>query len=200
MSLYPESMEKLIIELSNLPTIGRKSAKRLALKIVEMDDAQVSKLAESLMAVKEKIHPCAVCGNLTEEETCSICRDQSRDRATITVVEDSGNIISLEKTHQYNGLYHVLGGVISPRDNINPEDLRIDSLLERAEEEPIREIILAISPTVDGDLTMNFIGELLKGRDVKVTKLASGVPIGADLEFFDEMSILNALQNRREID
>lgn len=200
MSLYPESMEKLIIELSNLPTIGRKSAKRLALKIVEMDEAQVSKLAESLMAVKEKIHPCAVCGNLTEEETCSICRDQSRDRATITVVEDSGNIISLEKTHQYNGLYHVLGGVISPRDNINPEDLRIDSLLDRAEEEHIREIILAISPTVDGDLTMNFIGELLKGREVKVTKLASGVPIGADLEYFDEMSILNALQNRREID
>lgn len=200
MSLYPESMEKLIIELSNLPTIGRKSAKRLALKIVEMDESQVSKLAESLMAVKEKIHPCTVCGNLTEEKTCSICRDLSRDRSTITVVEDSGNIISLEKTHQYNGLYHVLGGVISPRDNINPEDLRIDSLLERAEEEPIREIILAISPTVDGDLTMNFIGELLKGRDVKVTKLASGVPIGADLEFFDEMSILNALQNRREID
>lgn len=200
MSLYPESMEKLIIELSNLPTIGRKSAKRLALKIVEMDESQVSKLAESLMAVKEKIHPCTVCGNLTEEKTCSICRDLSRDRSTITVVEDSGNIISLEKTHQYNGLYHVLGGVISPRDNINPEDLRIDSLLDRVEEEPIREIILAISPTVDGDLTMNFMGELLRGKDIKVTKLASGVPIGADLEFFDEMSILNALQNRREID
>lgn len=199
MSLYPESMEKLIIELSNLPTIGRKSARRLALRIVEMDEKQVARLAESLMAVKEKIHPCSICGNLAEEDTCSICRDQSRDRETVTVVEDSGNIISLEKTHQYNGLYHVLGGVISPRDNINPEELRIDSLLERVENEPIHEIILAISPTVDGDLTMNFIGELLKGKDVRLTKLASGVPIGADLEYFDEMSILNALQNRTEI-
>lgn len=199
MSLYPESLDRLIIELSNLPTIGRKSARRLALKIVEMDKEQVRKLSESLMEVKEKIKPCEICGNLTEEDTCDICRDPMRDRETITIVEDSANIISLEKTHQYNGLYHVLGGVISPRDNINPEDLRIEGLLLRVEKEKIKEIILAISPTVDGDLTMNFIGELLKDKEVLVTKLASGVPIGADLEYFDEMSLLNALQNRTEI-
>lgn len=199
MSLYPDSLDQLIVELSNLPTIGRKSARRLALRIVEMDNDQVVRLANSLLQVKEKIQPCEICGNLAEGEICNICADQNRDKSTVTVVEDSGNIISIEKTHQYNGRYHVLGGVISPRNNMNPEDLRIEGLLKRVKEEPIKEVILAISPTVDGDLTMNFIGELLKGEDVLITKLASGLPLGADLEYFDELSILNALENRREI-
>ncbi|QQK08312.1 recombination mediator RecR [Miniphocaeibacter halophilus] len=199
MALYPRPIENLIVELASLPTIGRKSAKRLAFKIIEMDDEKVNRLVNALINVKKEIHHCKICGNLTDKEICDICSDESRDKSTIVVVEDSSNIISLEKAREYKGQYHVLNGLISPRENISPEDLNIESLIERVKDGGIDEVILSLSPTVDGDLTINFLSEIIKPLGVKVTKIANGVPLGVSLEYFDEMSIYKALEDRREI-
>ncbi|NMB09517.1 MAG: recombination protein RecR [Tissierellia bacterium] len=199
MAQFPKAMEDLIRELSNLPTIGRKSARRLAFKIIDMDNSQVEKLADALISVKKNIKHCEQCGNLSDEEFCVICSDEGRDKSIITVVEDSSNIPAIEKSREYRGLYHVLGGVISPRDNITPEDLNIEKLVERAKKPETKEIILALSPTVDGDMTANILANILKGADVKVTQISKGIPVGASLEFYDEMSIYNAMRNRREM-
>lgn len=199
MALYPKSIENLIIELSSLPTIGRKSARRLAFKIVEMDDEKVKRLSEALLNVKEQIRHCKICGNLTDNEICDICSDETRDKTTIVVVEDTTNIISLEKTREYKGQYHVLNGLASPRDNISPEDLNIETLIERVKTGEVEEVILSLSPTVDGEMTSNLLSEILKPLDVKISKIAHGVPIGVSLEYFDEMSIYKALEDRREI-
>lgn len=199
MALYPKPIENLIVELASLPTIGRKSAKRLAFKIIEMDDEKVNRLVDALIKVKKEIHHCKICGNLTDKEICHICSDESRDKSVIVVVEDSSSIISLEKAREYKGQYHVLNGLISPRENISPEDLNIESLIKRVKDGGIDEVILSLSPTVDGDLTINFLSEIIKPLGVKVTKIANGVPIGVSLEYFDEMSIYKALEDRREI-
>lgn len=199
MALYPKPLERLIIELSSLPTIGRKSAKRLAFKIIEMDEQKVRNLADALIDVKENIHHCKICGNLTDSNICDICADNSRDKSTIIVVEDSSNIVSLEKAREYQGQYHVINGLISPRNNITPEDLNIESLINRVKNSEIKEVILSLSSTVDGDMTTNFISEILKPLGVKVTKIATGVPLGVSLEYFDEMSIYKAIEDRREI-
>ncbi|HHX69763.1 MAG: recombination mediator RecR [Miniphocaeibacter sp.] len=199
MALYPKPIENLIVELASLPTIGRKSAKRLAFKIIEMDDEKVNRLVDALINVKKEIHHCKICGNLTDKEICHICSDESRDKSVIVVVEDSSSIISLEKAREYKGQYHVLNGLISPRENISPEDLNIESLIKRVKDGGIDEVILSLSPTVDGDLTINFLSEIIKPLGVKVTKIANGVPIGVSLEYFDEMSIYKALEDRREI-
>lgn len=199
MALYPKPIENLIVELASLPTIGRKSAKRLAFKIIEMDDEKVNRLVNALINVKKEIHHCKICGNLTDKEICDICSDESRDKSVIVVVEDSSNIISLEKAREYKGQYHVLNGLISPRENISPEDLNIESLIKRVKDGGIDEVILSLSPTVDGDLTINFLSEIIKPLGVKVTKIANGVPLGVSLEYFDEMSIYKALEDRREI-
>lgn len=199
MAQFPKAMEDLIRELSNLPTIGRKSARRLAFKIIDMDYSQVEKLADALIAVKKNIKHCSECGNLSDEDLCVICDDRDRDKSIITVVEDSSNIPAIEKSREYRGLYHVLGGVVSPRDNITPEDLNVEKLVERAKRDETKEIILALSPTVDGDMTANILANILKGADIKVTQISKGIPVGANLEFYDEMSIYNAMRNRREI-
>ena len=199
MALYPKPLERLIIELSSLPTIGRKSAKRLAFKIIEMDEQKVRNLADALIDVKENIHHCKICGNLTDSNICDICADNSRDKSTIIVVEDSSNIVSLEKAREYQGQYHVINGLISPRNNITPDDLNIESLINRVKNSDIEEVILSLSSTVDGDMTTNFISEILKPLGVKVTKIATGVPLGVSLEYFDEMSIYKAIEDRREI-
>ncbi|MDL2311050.1 recombination mediator RecR [Peptostreptococcaceae bacterium OttesenSCG-928-C18] len=199
MGLYPKPLENLIVELSSLPTIGRKSARRLAFKIVDMDKAKVQSLVDALLSVKEKIHGCSNCGNLTDLEICEICSDEGRDKSTVVVVEDSTNVVSLEKTREYKGQYHVLNGLISPMDNIGPEDLNIEGLIKRVKSGGIKEVILSLSPTVDGDMTTNFLAEILKSLDVKVSKIANGVPLGVSLEYFDEMSIYKALEDRREI-
>lgn len=199
MALYPKDMEELILKLSSLPTIGRKSARRLAFKIVEMDQDEVFDLAKTLVNVKENIKPCRVCGNITDGEICDICRDDSRDKTTIIVVEDSSNIISLEKAREYRGLYHVIGGLLSPRNEIGPENLNIDSLIERVKTGEIKEVILSLSSTTDGEFTSGLISEILKPYGVKVTKIAQGIPIGVSLDYFDEMSIYRAIEDRREI-
>lgn len=199
MALYPRDMEELILKLSSLPTIGRKSAKRLAFKIVEMDEAEVLDLAKTLVNVKENIKPCKVCGNITDGDLCDICSDDSRDKTTIIVVEDSSNIISLEKAREYRGLYHVIGGLLSPRNEIGPENLNIDSLVERVKTGELKEVILSLSSTTDGEFTSGLISEILKPYGVKVTKIAQGIPIGVSLDYFDEMSIFRAIEDRREI-
>lgn len=199
MALYPKDMEELILKLSSLPTIGRKSARRLAFKIVEMEQDEVFDLAKTLVNVKENIKPCRVCGNITDGEICDICSDDSRDKTTIIVVEDSSNIISLEKAREYRGLYHVIGGLLSPRNEIGPENLNIDSLIERVKTGEIKEVILSLSSTTDGEFTSGLISEILKPYGVKVTKIAQGIPIGVSLDYFDEMSIYRAIEDRREI-
>lgn len=199
MALYPKDMEELILKLSSLPTIGRKSARRLAFKIVEMDQDEVFDLAKTLVNVKENIKPCRVCGNITDGEICDICSNDNRDRTTIIVVEDSSNIISLEKAREYRGLYHVIGGLLSPRNEIGPENLNIDSLIERVKTGEIKEVILSLSSTTDGEFTSGLISEILKPYGVKVTKIAQGIPIGVSLDYFDEMSIYRAIEDRREI-
>lgn len=199
MSLYPESLNKLIEEFQKLPTIGRKSAERLAMAIVDKDFDSVKSFSDSLIDVKNKIQHCKICGNLTEDDVCDICKDISRDDTTICLVEDVRNLIAIEKSHVYHGKYHVLGGLISPSDNIGVENLSVDKLLDRIEKENIKEIILAISSTIEGETTSLFLAGLLEDKDVKVSKIASGIPVGSNIEYYDQLTLERALEDRREI-
>lgn len=199
MSLYPESLVNLIEQFQKLPTIGKKSAERLAMNIVDRDKDSIEKFSKALLDVKEKVHPCKICGNLTEDDICSICKDISRDEHTLCVIEDVRNLIAIEKSSVFHGRYHILGGLISPSDNVKAEDLSIDKLLERIDNEGIREIILAISSTIEGETTSLFLAHLLENKDVKVSKIASGIPVGSNLEYFDQLTLERALEDRREI-
>ncbi|MDD7464420.1 MAG: recombination mediator RecR [Anaerococcus sp.] len=199
MSLYPESLNKLIEEFQKLPTIGRKSAERLAMAIVDNDLDSVKEFSQSLIEVKEKIKHCKICGNLTEDDVCGICKDISRDESTICLVEDVRNLIAIEKSHVYHGKYHVLGGLISPSDNIGVENLSVDKLLDRIDKENIKEIILAISSTIEGETTSLFLAGLLEDKDVKVSRIASGIPVGSNIEYYDQLTLERALEDRREI-
>ncbi len=197
MSLYPQPIEDLIEQLQRLPTIGRKSAQRLALRIVNMDPKQVEGLRKALLDVTTKIRRCSHCGNLSEKELCSICADEERDRSTICVVEDTTNLIAIEKGGTYRGLYHVLHGLVSPLSDMGPEDINLESLIARVDAGGVREVILAISPTVDGEMTTLFLANLLKDRDLSVTRIASGIPVGGSLEYYDELTLSRALDERR---
>lgn len=204
MQEIPESLEVLVEEFRKLPSIGKKTAQRLALYIVEREGKQVQNFAKALMDVKEKIHQCKICGNITEEEICSICANPKRDHGIICVVEDISNLIAMERGGSYHGVYHVLNGLISPMQDFGPEQMGIDQLLARLEpdrekEEPIREVILAISATVEGETTMLFLAELLKKYDVEVSRIASGIPVGGSLEYYDELTLSKALEDRRSM-
>lgn len=199
MAILPESLNNLIEQFQKLPTIGRKSAERLAMSIVDEDIENVEAFSKSLMEVKERIHHCNICGNLTEEETCKICRDFTRDEEYLCIVEDVRNLIAIEKSGAYRGKYHVLGGLISPSDDISPDKLNIDKLIERLDKEDIKEIILAISSTIEGETTILFISNLLKGRDIKISKIAQGIPVGSQLEYFDQLTLERALEDRRDV-
>lgn len=199
MAILPESLNNLIEQFQKLPTIGRKSAERLAMSIVDEDIKTVKDFSDSLMEVKNRIHHCNICGNLTEEETCSICKDFTRDEEYLCIVEDVRNLIAIEKSGAYRGKYHVLGGLISPSDDIGPDKLNIDKLLDRLDNEDIREIILAISSTIEGETTTLFITNLLKDRDIKISKIAQGIPVGSQLEYFDQLTLERALEDRRNI-
>lgn len=199
MSLYPESLTYLIEQFQKLPTIGKKSAERLAMSIIDKDYKEVENFSKALTEAKEKIHPCSLCGNLTEEDICDICKDVSRDKTVLCVIENVKNLIAIEKSSVYHGRYHILGGLISPSDNVKAEDLSIDKLLERIDKENIKEIILAISSTIEGETTSLFLGHLLKNKGVKVSKIASGIPVGSNLEYFDQLTLERALEDRREI-
>lgn len=196
---YPKSIENLIENLRKLPSVGRKSAQRMALYIVNMEDTSVEEMIEALKDVKDNIKKCEICGNLTENTICNICRDHSRDESTICVVEDVTNLMTIEKSNTFNGKYHVLNGLLNPNSMINPDSIGIDSLLDRISDEEIREIIFAISPTLEGETTMLFIKELLKDKDIKITRIASGIPVGGNLEYFDEITLSKAIEDRRDI-
>lgn len=199
MSLYPESLNLLIEQFQKLPTIGRKSAERLAMFIIDGDYSKVKEFSESLINAKEKIKHCKICGNLTENDICDICKDISRDDNTICVIEDVRNLIAIEKSNAFHGKYHVLGGLISPSDNIGVEDLNIDNLISRIENEDIKEIILAISSTIEGETTSLFLASLLEEKNIKITKIASGIPVGSNLEYYDQLTLEKALEDRREV-
>lgn len=196
---YPVSLEKLIESLRKLPSVGRKSAQRLALHIVSMSDERIEEFIDSLRGVKNNIKRCSKCGNLTEDDTCSICRDTNRDSSTICVVEDVTNLLSIERSSIFKGRYHVLNGLISPSGIVSPDEIGVDEFLERVNKENISEIIFAISPTVEGETTMLFLKELLKNKDIKITRIASGIPVGGNLEYYDDITLMKALEDRRDL-
>lgn len=196
---YPESIEILVENFRKLKSIGKKSAQRLALHIATMEDENVQEFIDSLLDVKNNIKKCKVCGNLTEKDICSICEDSSRDDSVICIVEDVSNLISIERGSIFRGKYFVLNGLINPSLNINPDDIGIDELFNIISVNDIKEIIFAISPTVEGETTMLFIKELLKNKEIKVTRIASGIPVGGNLEFFDDITLMKALEDRKDL-
>ncbi len=190
-----ESLQQLIDEFAGFPGIGRKTAQRLALHVLKLPREEVVRMANALVAVKEKIRHCSVCSNITEQDPCVICSSTKRDRSLICVVEEPNDVIALEKTNEYRGLYHVLGGSLSPLDGIGPEQLRIKELLVRISAE-VGETILAMNPNVEGEATTIYLTRLLKPLGVRVSRLARGLPVGGDLEFSDEATLTRALEGR----
>ena len=199
MSLFPPSLERLVLILARLPGIGRKSATRIALKLVASSATDCKELARVIVEASEKTIGCSTCGALTEEDPCGICSDTRRDSTVICVVERPSDVIALERTTRYRGRYHVLGGLLSPLDGVGPEDLRLDTLASRARAEDISEVILALNPTAEGEATSLFLSRVLTETDVRVTKLASGIPVGGDLDLADELTLGTALEERREL-
>lgn len=195
----PAPLARLVVELSRLPGIGQRTAQRLAFHILRAPDEEAAALAEAIREVKEKVGLCERCFNLAEEPLCRICADATRDQATICVVEEPADVIPIERTHEYRGLYHVLGGALSPIDGVDAEDLKIAELLRRVEGGEVREVVLATNPTTTGEATALHIAERLRGS-VSVTRLASGLPVGADLEHADEVTLGKALAGRRSLD
>lgn len=198
MSFYGETMSNLIEELSRLPGIGSKSAQRLAFYIIKMPDKNATKLANSIIEAKSKIKKCSICNNLSDVDPCPICSNPKRDMSTIMVVETPQDMASYEKIREYNGLYHVLNGVISPMNGITPDDIDLKGLFKRVTDDGIREIILATNPTVEGEATAMYISKSLKPFNVKTTRIARGIPVGGDLEYVDEVTLTEALNGRTE--
>ena len=196
---YPLSILNLIECFKKLPSIGEKTAERLALAVLDMDKTNVEIFSKSIIDCKTKIRRCSICGNLSENDKCDICEDKSRNRETLCIVEEPKTIALFEKLNMYNGLYHVLGGLISPIDGKNPEDLNILQLEKRISEGSIKEIILALKPSVEGETTSLYITRILDKYNLKITKIAYGIPMGADMDYVDSMTLELALENRMEI-
>jgi recombination protein RecR len=196
--VHPGPIQRLITELSRLPGIGQRTAQRLAFHILRTDEDQALGLADAIREVREKVGLCEVCFNLAEGSRCRICEDASRDASLICVVEEPSDVIPIERTGEYRGLYHVLGGALSPIDGIDPEDLRIAELVRRVEDADVSEIVLATNPTTTGEATAHHVAELLRDR-AAITRLASGLPVGADLEHADEVTLGRALSGRRAL-
>src|SRR5262245_58674726 len=192
------SIDNLVAQLTRLPGIRSRTAQRLAFHLLQVPKQEALALAEAIHEVKERVRFCRECGNLTEEETCAICRDARRDHSVICVVEQPVDLVSLERTAEYRGLYHVLGGALSPLDGVEPGDLRIDELFRRVEANGVQEVVLATNPNMTGEATAAFLADRLRGR-VRVTRLASGLPVGGDLEYADEVTLGRALAGRREM-
>jgi recombination protein RecR len=193
-------LELLIDELVKLPTIGQKSAQRLALHLLKASTDDALRLAEAIRAVKERVTFCSVCGNFAEQDPCPLCTDPQRDGTLVCVVEQAGDVLAIERTGQYRGRYHVLGGALSPLDGTSPDSLRIRSLLERLRGGEVKEIILATNPNVAGEATALYLSQLLGPLGVKVTRIARGVPMGSDLEYSDLVTLARALEGRRELE
>jgi recombination protein RecR len=196
--LFSPLVDNLIAQLSRLPGIGTRTAQRLAFHLLRVSKEEAFALADAIREVKERIGFCRECGNLTEEELCSICQDARRDRSVICVVEQPADLLSLERTHEFRGVYHVLGGALSPLDGIEPKDLRIDELVQRVERNGVAEVVLATNPNMTGEATAAYVADRLRDR-TRVTRLASGLPVGGDLEYADEVTLGRALSGRREM-
>jgi recombination protein RecR len=196
---YPEPIERLIEHLSRLPGIGRKSATRLAFFLLNARQTYVSDLAKSIAEVKEKIHLCSVCFNITDIDPCSICRDEKRDKSVLCVVEEPSHLMVIESAYPGTYRYHILHGVINPIEGIGPEEIRIPEMKERIVREGIRELIIATNPTIEGNTTAHYIAEMTKAFEVKITRIASGIPIGGDLVYIDPLTIKSAIDNRRNV-
>jgi len=190
-----ETIEQLTEEFAQLPGIGRKTAQRLAMYVLKMPREEVAAFAKALIDVKDKVRYCSICFNITESDPCAICASQKRNRKMICVVEEPNDVMAVEKTHEFNGLYHVLGGALSPLDGIGPEDLKVKELLQRLNDD-VEELILALNPNVEGETTTLYLGKLLKPMNMKITRIARGLPIGSDLEFADEATLTRALEGR----
>jgi recombination protein RecR len=193
------AIEDLITELARLPGIGRKTAQRLTFHLLQQQPEQTSRLASALVAVSERVRPCEACGNLTEEQPCAICQDPRRDPAVLCVVEEASTVGILDRSTDFRGRYHVLGGRLSPLDGIGPEALRIGTLVRRVDEGEVREVILATNPSMEGEVTATYIQQLLVGHGVRVTRLARGLPMGGDLEYVDGVTLAHALVARQEL-
>jgi recombination protein RecR len=199
--LFAPPVQRLVTELGKLPGIGQRTAQRLAFHLLRTDPEDANALADAIREVKEKIRPCEICFNLADEPRCRICQDERRDAAIICVVEEPGDVIPIERTHEFRGRYHVLGGALSPIDGVDPEDLKVAELYRRVEAGEIREVVIATNPTTTGEATAHHIAAALRERtpDVAVTRLASGLPVGGDLEYADEVTLGRAFAGRREI-
>jgi recombination protein RecR len=197
--MQPGPINRLIAELAKLPGIGQRTAQRLAFHILRSDDEEATGLADAIREVKQRVTLCEVCFNLAEGPRCRICSDAGRDQSVICVVEEPADVIPIERTHEYRGLYHVLGGALSPIDGIDPEDLKIEELVKRVGDAEVQEVVLATNPTTTGEATALHIAERLRG-EARVTRLASGLPVGADLEHADEVTLGRALAGRRSVD
>ncbi len=198
--MYPESIKCLIESFKYLPGIGEKTAERLAFSVLGLDEEQVELFSESLTDVKSKIHKCSKCNTLTEDDLCYMCSDETRDSKVLCVVDDCKSVFLFERLGMFNGKYHVLDGLISPLDGINPEDIGLDKLLDRINEEKFEEIIFAFKPSIEGETTTLYIKRVLEGLNIKISRLASGVPIGADIEYVDGLTLEKALNDRITIE
>ena len=199
MGYFAPPLARLIDAFEKLPGIGHKTAQRLAFHVLNASKEEAQNFAEALVEAKEKIHYCSVCQNLTDDEVCDICRSTKRDRTVICVVESVRDLLAMERTHEYRGMYHVLHGALSPLDGIGPDDLKIKELLYRLSKEPIEELIMATNSNVEGEATAMYLCKLVQPFNIKVTKIAHGIPVGGDLEYADEMTLAMALEGRREM-
>ena len=199
MKYYAKPQNKLINELSRLPGIGGKTAQRLAFHILSMDEKSAMELANAISDAKKSMTYCSVCGNLTDTDPCAICSDDSRDKSTICVVESPKDVVAMEKIREYRGYYHVLHGAISPMDGIGPDDINLRSLIVRLQDEAVKELIIATNPNIEGEATAMYIARLIKPSGIKVTRIAHGIPVGGDLEYADEVTLLKAVEGRREL-
>ena len=199
MSFFPASLENLVDKFASLPGIGRKSAQRLAFHVLSLPDDEAQSFADAIISAKKSVHCCKVCQNLTEGEICQICASDTRDKSTVCVVSEPRDVLSIERGREYNGTYHVLHGVLSPMSHVGPDDIRIKELLVRVAENDIQEVIMATNPDTEGEATAMYLSRLLKPFNVKVTRLAYGIPVGSNLEFTDDATLNRAIEGRTEM-
>lgn len=196
--MYPDCLKNLIECLKNLPGVGEKTAERMAFSIMNFDNDRITFFSESLLSVRDNIRRCSICNNITDKQICSICDNNSRKRDVIFVVEKPKDVILFEKINYFNGVYHVLDGLISPLEGVGPDDINVKRLIERIDEDDVKEVILALKPSIEGETTMQYIRKLLENKNVLVTKIATGIPIGTDMEYIDSMTLELSLEERKE--
>ena len=197
--MYPNCINEIVESFKSLPGIGEKTAERLTFSLISFDKDKLSSFADAIISVRDNIKKCSVCGNITDDDICNICKDKERNNKIVFVVEKPQDISLFEKINVFKGKYHVLGGLISPLDGIGPEDVNIDNLIKRVEADGIEEIILSLKPSIEGETTMQYIKKILEGKNIKITKLSTGIPMGTDIEYIDSMTLEFALEGRTDI-